>query len=522
MITNVILDDSGKNGLIKGMNILGNAVGSTMGAGGKNVVYKNRRGMPEITGDGWEVAENIFLEGVEALGCEIMKEGARKTNEIAGDSTTLTMVMAQSLVNLSDEELNKKEKSASQIRAELLESKDKVISFLENLSVPASPQILQDVAKTSTRGDVELGKIVSDAYEKAGKYGSVTHTRSETDITYIDFIDGTLIESGYGNFEVFVNSFEDLKADWENPLVLLSEIEFNTFDSIKPFIIIAQQQNKPLVVVSEMNIETRTVLMQNFYQWIKTTQESPNAVKGFRVLVISPPESGSQRKEYLQDLALITNSQVLTTTAGKDLSQVAPNYLGTCKRFVSTKMESVIIPNAVFDLTKIDAKIKELEAIITNSNNISEKSHYEDRIAKLTGKIAIIKVGAGIESELKEKISRVEDAVKAVKCAKEKGVLAGGGIAMLKASNFLDVDSVTKESLYAPFNKILSNADIQLPIKKTEYPIGYDVIAKKEVNMFEAGIVDSAKGIISAYSNAVSIAITVLNTFCVITNKYDK
>jgi len=512
----VSLDESGKKKLLQGINTFANAINTTLGAEGRTVLIEDNYGRPLATGDGYDVGQSIFLEDpTESLGCELMKEGTDKVVNEAGDNTSTFTALAQALVNNSHDALEKSGKSANQIRDAILKSKDLVIEHLKSISKPLTPQLLRDVATTACRGDRQLADFVVEAFEKAGDYGTVSHTRSETEETYVDFIDGTLVESGYSHFEVFINDFPNQKSEWKDANVLLSELTFNEFASLKPFIVHCQQTgNKPLILISEVSNEVRETIAKNFILFLQ-------GKGGYPILVIDPPSSGSRRKDYLKDLGLIVGAEVITTTSGVDFSAVASSYIGKCDKFTATRNDSILVSSKSVDKNLSVGKLEELSAIVKSSNNHEEKKYLEDRIAKLNGKIAIIKVGAGIESELKEKISRVEDAVKAVKSAKVDGVVAGGGIALLDAIHKCKLDSVTEISLDAPLKKILDNAgfDILVYNEIKGYPNGFDVVAKKEVDMFEAGIIDTVKGLSSAYSHAVSVAVTVLMTNTFITRK---
>ena len=515
VIKEVTLDKSGKQKFIEGINLYGDVVSTTLGARGKTVIIEDEGGMPYIVADGFEVGEAIVVsDPLQNLGCELMKEGAVKVVNEAGDQTTTFAVLAQNLVNLSIAELEKGEKSENQIKKELLQSKELVIAHLKKLSKPLTAKLLKDVAKTSCRGDVELSNHVSEAFKKAGRFGVVTHTRSETENTYVDFIDGTLIESGYNYHEIFCNKFAEQKAEWENPIIVLSEIKFMDFTQAKPFVDVAALRGRsPIIFIADMDMHLKNAFVNNFRAYLEDNK------KGYPCLVIDPPNAGTRRKDYLLDLGLLINAEVITTTAGIDFSATADNYMGTCERFTSVKNDSILVTSKDLDLSKINAKIEEFAKIIKNSNNDEEKRFFEDRIAKLNGKIAIVKVGAGIESELKEKISRVEDAVKAVKAARIDGVLAGGGVALYDACDKLELDFITSVSIVGPLNKILENAGFKDEMNIGQYPSGFDVIEEKEVDMFEAGIIDTTRGVVSAYSHAVSVATTVLGTSCMITRK---
>ncbi len=515
----VSLDDSGKKKLLQGINTFADAINSTLGAEGRTVLIEDRYGKPLATGDGYDVGQSIFLEDpIESLGCEIMKEGTDKVVNEAGDNTSTFTALAQALVVNSHLELAKNSKSANAIRDEILASKELVINHVKSIAKPLTQQLLIDVATTACRGDKETSKFVVEAFEKAGDYGTVSHTRSETEETYVDFIDGTLVESGFGHFEVFINDFANQKVEWKDANVLLSEMTFTTWEGIKPFVSYCQQNgNKPLIIMSDVSNELREVLAKNIILHFQ-------GKGGYPFFVLDPPSAGTRRKDYLKDLGLIVGAEVITTTSGIDFSATAHSYIGKCESFVSTKNDSILIPSKSVDEKLRIGKLEELSNIVKGSNNHEEKSYLEDRIAKLNGKIAIVKVGAGIESELKEKISRVDDAIKAVKSAKVDGVVAGGGIALLNAIHSCNLDSVTEISLDAPLKKILENAgkDISVYGEIKDYPFGYDVVAKKEVDMFESGIIDTVKGIVSAYSHAVSVCVTVLMTNVLITAKRER
>jgi chaperonin GroEL len=499
IIKEITSQEDAKKLLIDGINKVADAVTSTLGYRGRIVLIEDDGGLPEPSKDGYNVLHSIHLENsLENLANQMLKEASQNQVESEGDGTTLVVLLTQAFTKYAHEQYLRG-KSPIDVKLEIEKSRDLIIEHIEKIATPISEEHIYNIAKTSANSDEEIAKLVAEAYEKAGENGSVAHFRSTNEETYLEHIEGTLIESGYAD-EQFANVITDRTAVYENPLVVISHITFKTFDQIKPFVAAAIAGQKALVIVSEIDYTVQNALLRNVVE------------KGLPLVVVKPPSFGSKRRDLLQDLAIICGTSMISTLDGDDFSGRAEGFLGECKKITVGKTDTVLIHTEGLRKEKVESKISELKELAKKANFTLEKNLYLERIAKLSGGISTIKVGAITESELREKIDRVDDAVCAVRSAKELGVVAGGGVALMDCFASLDLDIVSNQAVQAPFLKILSNAGItndKMPGLKG-YPIGYDVKHFKEVDMLEEGIVDSAKAIISAVKNSTSVACTIL------------
>lgn len=497
-----------KEKLMSGIDKVADVVSSTFGYRGRTVLIESDYGLPEPTKDGYKTLQSIFLEDpVENIACQIAKEASQKTVDLAGDSTTSTIILLQSILRNSIDAI-KSGKSPIDVKHEIEKSRDKVVKYLEEISIPITDKLIYDVALTSANGEEEIAKIVSEAFIKSGENGSVTHFRSNTDDTFLEFIDGTLLEAGYSD-ERFVNVFSDRTCEFSNnPLIVCSNIEFKTVRQVLPFMKFAHERKRELVIISEMAPQVKDVVLQNVLE------------KGVPFAVVHAPNFGKKRSDYLNDLAILCGTQCITALSGDDFENREVSFIGECKKIVIGKNDTIITPIENNDIKEVvDGKIAEIKSIIEVTKNNVEKKYLKERISKLTGGVSIIKVGSIIESELQEKIDRVDDAVCAVRSAKEEGVVAGGGTALHSAESELDLDDVTSQSILSPLFKLLSNAGKLNASFDTNYPNGYDLKNFCGVNMIEAGIVDSTKAIKHAFINAVSASNTILLTDNILTNK---
>lgn len=475
-----------------------------MGYRGRTVLIETPYGRAEPTKDGYKTLQSLFFENpVEDIALEIVKEASQKTVDFAGDSTTSTVVLTEALLKNSIEALEQG-RSAIDIKIALENDKERVAKYLDKLSSPITNELIKSVALTSANGEQEIADIVTEAFIKSGKFGAVSHFRSENEETYLDHLEGTLLEAGYQD-ERFINSHEDRTCTFSNnPLMLISNIEFKTIRQIQPFLEYALMNQRELVIVSEMNFGVRDVILQNVLS------------KKLPITVVNVPSFGIKKRDMLSDLALLCGTQIVSTLSGDDFAGREESFLGTCEKVVIGKTDTIVTPSSRNEL--VDSKIAELKKQLETTKNVLEKKYLADRISKLHGGVSIIKVGAIIESELQEKIDRVDDAVCAVRSAREEGVVAGGGVALHSACSLIGLDTITKKSLTAPFSRIVSNSG-KTDITFDVYPLGYDVKNFDQVDMFDAGIIDATKAIKHAYINAVAAATTILMSDYVITNK---
>ena len=513
ILKDIASDNEAQDKLMSGIDKVANVVASTFGYRGRTVLIESDYGLPEPTKDGFKTLQSIFLEDpIENIACQIAKEASQKTVDFAGDGTSSTLILLQAILKNSIDAV-RNGKSPIDVKNEIEKSRDLVVKYLDEISIPITDKLIYDIALTSANGEEEIAKIVSDAYIKAGENGSVTHFRSNTDDTFLEFIEGTLVESGYSD-ERFINVFSERTCEFSNnPLVVCSAIEFKTVRQVLPFMTFAHENQRELVIISEMTPQVKDVILQNVIQ------------KGVPFAVVNAPNFGKKRIDYLNDLAVLLGTQCITTLSGDDFEGRELAFLGQCEKIVIGKNDTIVTPikdEAIQEV--VNGKIAEIKSVIETTKNNTEKKYLKERIAKLNGGVAIIKVGSIIESELQEKIDRVDDAVCAVRSAKEEGVVAGGGVALNNAR--IKLKKIICEeifySLRAPISRLLENAGkdyADISEKIHDYPIGYDVKDFKEIDMFEAGIVDSTKAIKHAFINAVSASNTILLTNNIITNK---
>lgn len=494
----------GKRKLLEGLNKSCDIVGNTMGGQGMNNVFETIGGLPHITSDGWDSLEQLFWQDpIEAIALNILKEACKKTYENVGDSTSATCALTQAFFTHSIAELGKGGNSILMKEA-IEDSVRKIVNHLEKIAIPLTDELMYKVAKTSTHGDDFLAKTVQKAYNQAGEFGIVSHKRSFTDETHIEHIAGNPIESGYAH-EGFVNVKDTQSVVFDNPLVLCSMINFITINELIPFLDYAGKVSRPLVIISNMEHDISNVVLSNV--------QSHN----YPFVIVKPPYLGKKQRETMADLGLIFGCEVLSGITRTDYGDKEQLYLGTCERIEITKSNTVVTISKLADKESITAKITELNDQIKHQKSEGEKNYLRERISKLSGGISTIMVGGITNSEIEERVARVDDAVKAVKAAKEEGVLAGGGVALLSALS-LELDDVTKKAINAPFNRIMSNANCQT-IEVGNYPMGYDVMSFQEVDMIEAGIIDTLKGVKNALVNAASASNNLLRSNNIITFK---
>lgn len=515
--------------LLQGINTLADVVTSTLGYRGRTVLIESQFGLPEATQDGYKVLQHIFLDDpVESQACEIAKQASQRTVDLAGDQTTTTISLLQAFFANSLQAI-KDGKSPIDVRNEIEKSKDLIIKYLDEISIPVTEKLIYDIAYTSSHSDEEIARIVADAFIKAGEYGSVSHLRSVNEETYLEHIQGTLVEGALAH-ELLINNLSDRTCEFDdNPLIVCSDIIFKTFRQIQPFLEFSIKHKRQIVIIADWNNSQAMGVKELIVQ---------NVMKGnLQCMLVNAPSFGNKRRDLMTDLAMICQTQILDSLAGDIFDGREAQFMGVCKKAVSGKTDTIITPDLTDDvLDKIKSKIGELEKIANNTKNQLEKKYNRERISKLSGGVSLIKVGSIIESELQEKIDRVDDAVCAVRSAKEEGVVAGGGVALARISKNLGDDLVSK-SLMAPITKILNNAGVKhnfdanwiernvlgkkpiLNKAELDFGFGYDVKNYHLSNMIGAGIVDSTKAIKQAVINAVSASNTLLMTDNVITNK---
>jgi chaperonin GroEL len=486
LVKNLDFGDNAKNKVITGVNKLSQAVKSTLGASGKCVIYEDGRGKPVITKDGVTVAESVVLfDPVENMGATLIKEAARNTVKEAGDGTTTATVLAEALIKSIDSAV-----AAGQTIREIKENVNYDLSValkdLQDCAEDVEGEMLEDVATISCNNDPTLGSIISEAYKKVGKNGVVLMEESDSEDTYIEAIDGAQIDCGLTSPH-FVTNTDKHTCELQNPLVLTVTSEIPNIRRIQK-------------VLEHVIKNNRALLM--------------NKVKGnIKVNIIDTPGFGPTRQDAIEDIAILTGSTVVNEELGDDLDLITPEHLGEAKYCVTNDKNTVI---TLQDMNKaIEERIDEVQNKIAEEQNGFIKKKLEDRLATLSGSVAVIKVGANSKVELKEKKDRIEDAIYATKAALKEGIVPGGGVALLNISQ--RNDGILMSALRSPYDTILENAGLE--VEDTDMDgYGYNVVNKKMVHMINVGIVDPLLVTKTALKNAVSVALTVMSADCVISN----
>jgi len=506
IVKNLSFGDEAKQKVFKGIDKLTKAVSSTLGASGKCVIMEDNSGVPIITKDGVTVANSVILrDPVENMGATLLKEAARKTVREAGDGTTTATVLAHSIMNSA-------KSSDRKVRDGISSGVDKVIDYLKSISIPVKGKMIDDIATISTNNDKELGKLIADAFRSVGQTGVVTMEPSEGGLTEVEIVEGVEYEKGFSHGE-FITDKDKGTAELDNALVLLMDSKIDSIRQIQPVLEHVIKGNKALLIIGEVEAGVLSALVMN--------KKKGN----IKINVIEPPAFGLRRKEIFNDLSLLTGATIINEDLGDDLNTIQVNYLGKCVKSTSTQDETIIQINDVSE--EVDDIIEKIKKDLKKKNKAHIQIGLEKRLARLSAKVAIVKIGANSDIELKEKSDRVEDAICATKAAIKEGIVPGGGIALLNASSVLKPENkgeeVLLEAIKAPFNTLLSNAGIvltseQLKNLHSNEGKGLDVVTGNMVNMVKLGIIDPLLVTKSALINAASVATTILSTDCVINN----
>ena len=504
IVKNLTFGEQAKTNVFKGIEKLTKAVSSTLGASGKCVLLENELGRPVITKDGVTVANSITLrDPIENMGATLLKEAARQTVKEAGDGTTTATVLAHSILLEAYATSN----SGSREMKEGIESATKkVIDYLEKLAVPVEGDMVNHVATISSNNDKELGNVIAEAFKQVGKNGVVTMEVSNDSETSYEVINGATIDKPLKNFH-FITDESKKEAVLENPLVLLVENKIENIRKIQTVLEYVIKNNEPLLIIGEADEQVVSALAMN-------------KMKGnIKVNIIDTPDFGIYRKEKLQDLALLTGATVVNEDLGDDLDMIEVEMLGRCLKSITNDQETII---QVGDTSnEVQEVIDSIQDDIKKETLPGKLNRLEKRLGLLSCKVAVIKVGASSEVELKEKQDRVEDAMCATKAAVKEGIVPGGGIALLNASTYIkpsnDNEKVLLEAIKAPYLTILKNAGLEEVYPKGKGK-GINVVTGKAVNMIKSGIIDPLLVAKSALKNAASVATTILSTDCVINN----
>ena len=525
----IAFDEEARRSLERGMNVLADAVKVTLGPKGRNVVLEKKWGAPTITNDGVSIAKEIDLEDpYEKIGAELVKEVAKKTDDVAGDGTTTATVLAQALVR---EGLRNVAAGANPMG--LKKGIERAVDIVsgELLAMAKDVETKEQIASTaaiSAGGDSEVGELIAEAMDKVGKEGVITVEESQTFGLELELTEGMRFDKGYIS-PYFVTDTERMETVLDDPYILIANSKISAVKDVLPVLEKVMQSGKPLMIIAEdVEGEALATLVVN-------------KIRGtFKSVSVKAPGFGDRRKAMLQDIAILTGGQVISEEVGLKLDTTTLDLLGRARKVVVTKDETTIVEGAG-DADQIQGRVNQIRAEIDKSDSDYDREKLQERLAKLAGGVAVIKVGAATEVELKERKHRIEDAVRNAKAAVEEGIVPGGGVALIQAmksaGSKIDALGLTDEqavganivrvAVSAPLKQIAENAGLEGGViveKVRELPAGQGLNAAtgEYVDMIAAGIIDPAKVTRSALQNAASIAALFLTTEAVVAEKPEK
>ena len=525
MAKEISYDLEARNALKAGVDQLANAVKVTLGPKGRNVVIEKKFGAPTVTKDGVTVAKEIELGNkLEDVGAQMLKEVASKTSDVAGDGTTTATVIAQTLVAEGLKNVTAGANPMS-IKRGIDAGRDAVVEALKSQSkdLPDSTQIA-NVATISANDDHEIGEKIAEAMEKVGKDGVITVEESKTAETFLEFVEGMQFDRGYLS-PYFVTNPESMETEMDDAYILIHDKKLSNMKDLLPLLEKVVQTGKQVMIIAEdVEGEALATLVVN-------------KLRGtFKVLAVKAPGFGDRRKAMLEDIAVLTGGTVISEDAGYKLENATLEYLGKAKRIVSDKDNTTIVDGGG-KKDAIKSRINEIKVQIDKTSSDYDREKLQERLAKLSGGVAVVNVGAATEVEMKEKKARVEDALHATRAAVEEGIIPGGGVALLRAQGALDklkvkggqsvgVD-ILRRALEAPIRQICENAGAEASIvvqnvRDGKGSHGFDARDESYVDMFEAGIIDPAKVARVAVENACSIAGMILTTEAAVTEIPEK
>ncbi|MER8041927.1 chaperonin GroEL [Streptomyces sp. NPDC094032] len=520
----IAFDEEARRGLERGMNQLADAVKVTLGPKGRNVVLEKKWGAPTITNDGVSIAKEIELEDpYEKIGAELVKEVAKKTDDVAGDGTTTATVLAQALVR---EGLRNVAAGANPMA--LKRGIEKAVEAVSGALLEQAKDVetKEQIASTASisAADTQIGELIAEAMDKVGKEGVITVEESQTFGLELELTEGMRFDKGYIS-AYFATDMERMEAALDDPYILIVNSKISSVKDLLPLLEKVMQSGKPLLIIAEdVEGEALSTLVVN-------------KIRGtFKSVAVKAPGFGDRRKAMLNDIAILTGGTVISEEVGLKLENAGLDLLGRARKVVITKDETTIVDGSG-ESEQVAGRVNQIRAEIENSDSDYDREKLQERLAKLAGGVAVIKAGAATEVELKERKHRIEDAVRNAKAAVEEGIVAGGGVALLQASAVfekleLDGDEATganavKLALEAPLKQIAVNGGLEGGVvveKVRNLPVGHGLNAAtgEYVDMIAEGIIDPAKVTRSALQNAASIAALFLTTEAVIADKPEK
>ncbi|EUJ19730.1 chaperonin GroEL [Listeria aquatica] len=521
MSKDIKFSEDARRAMLRGVDQLADTVKVTLGPKGRNVVLEKKFGSPLITNDGVTIAKEIELEDAfENMGAKLVSEVASKTNDIAGDGTTTATVLAQAMIQ---EGLKNVTAGANPVgvRRGIEKAVVKAIEELQNISKPIEgKESIAQVAAISS-GDEEVGKLIAEAMERVGNDGVITIEESKGFSTELDVVEGMQFDRGYTS-PYMVTDSDKMEASLEKPYILITDKKISNIQEILPLLEQVVQQGRPLLIIAEdVDGEAQATLVLN-------------KLRGtFNVVAVKAPGFGDRRKAMLEDISILTGAQVITEDLGLDLKSATMDQLGTAQKVVVTKDDTTIVEGAG-DSDQIAARVNQIRAQMEETTSDFDKEKLQERLAKLAGGVAVIKVGAATETELKERKLRIEDALNSTRAAVEEGIVSGGGTALVNVyKKVAEIEATGDEetgvnivlrSLEAPIRQIAHNAGLEGSViverlKNEKIGIGFNAANGEWVDMIDAGIVDPTKVTRSALQNASSVAALLLTTEAVVADK---
>ena len=519
MAKDIIFDIEAREGLKRGVDALANAVKVTLGPKGRNVVIGKAFGGPTITKDGVTVAKEIELEdALENMGAQMVKEVASKTNDLAGDGTTTATVLAQAIVK---EGLRNVAAGANplDLKRGIDKAVEAIVADLKNQSQVVGSKIdkIKQVASISANNDETIGDLIAEAFEKVGKEGVITVEEAKGTETYVDIVEGMQFDRGYLS-PYFVNKKKKMVTDLDNPYILLYDKKISSMKDLLPVLEPVAQSGKPLLIIAEdVEGEALATLVVN-------------KLRGaLKIAAVKAPGFGDRRKAMLEDIAILTGGTVIAEERGFTLENATMDMLGTAERVTIDKDNTTVV-NGAGNKKDIDARVAQIKAQIETTTSDYDKEKLQERLAKLAGGVAVLYVGAASEVEMKEKKDRVDDALHATRAAVEEGIVAGGGVALVRAKDVLGkittdaLDETTGIQIIAraieePLRTIVENAGgegsvVVAKVIEGKKDFGFNAKSEQYVNMFKEGIIDPTKVTRIALENAASVAGMILTTEC--------
>ncbi|GEP84660.1 chaperonin GroEL [Staphylococcus piscifermentans] len=518
MAKEIKFSEDARQSMLRGVDQLANAVKVTIGPKGRNVVLDKEYGAPLITNDGVTIAKEIELEDpYENMGAKLVQEVANKTNEIAGDGTTTATVLAQAMIQ---EGLKNVTSGANPVG--LRKGIDKAVTEAVKALHDQSQKVenKNEIAQVGaiSAADEEIGQYISEAMDKVGNDGVISIEESNGFNTELEVVEGMQFDRGYQS-PYMVTDSEKMEADLERPYILVTDKKISSFQDILPLLEQIVQSNRPILIIAD---EVEGDALTNIVL---------NRMRGtFTAVAVKAPGFGDRRKSMLEDIAILTGAQFITDDLGYDLKDATVDMLGTANKVEVTKDNTTIV-NGDGDKNSIDARVSQLKSQIEETNSDFDREKLQERLAKLTGGVAVIKVGAASETELKERKLRIEDALNSTRAAVEEGIVAGGGTALVNVyKQVADIEAegdvetginIVLKALEAPVRQIAENAGLEGSIiveklKHADPGVGYNAATNEWVNMLDAGIVDPTKVTRSALQNAASVAAMFLTTEAVV------